>query len=158
MNNMRNHGPRRLSAAAAVALLATLSACDFSVTNPGPVEDDFLFNEEAFPGLVVGVRRELGQALDNLDSSEQCSLGGATAVRAFAQGETPGDSCDLLTIEARYLPPASWLGSYARELSFNVFYDEGRARLVHDASGQASGFNNHANLAGYGLGLSRVRP
>lgn len=94
------------------------------------------------------------QAMDNLDSSEQCSLGGATAVRAFAQGETPGDSCDLLTIEARYLPSASWLGSYARELSFNLFYDEGRAQLVHDASGQASGFNNHANLAGYGLGLA----
>ncbi|MCR2747156.1 ShlB/FhaC/HecB family hemolysin secretion/activation protein [Limnobacter parvus] len=94
------------------------------------------------------------QALDNLDSSEQCSLGGATAVRAFAQGETPGDSCDLFTVEARYLPTASWLGSYARELSFNLFYDQGRAQLRHNASGQGNGFNNHADLAGYGLGLA----
>lgn len=93
-------------------------------------------------------------ALDNLDSSEQCSLGGASAVRAFAQGETPGDSCDLFTLEARYLPTASWLGSTARELSFNVFYDEGRAKLRHDASTQPNGFNNHADLAGYGFGLA----
>lgn len=94
------------------------------------------------------------QAFDNLDSSEQCSLGGATAVRAFAQGETSGDSCDLFTLEARYLPSAAWLDSYARELSFNVFYDQGRVQLRHDASSQASGFNNHAELAGYGLGVA----
>lgn len=94
------------------------------------------------------------QAFDNLDSSEQCSLGGATAVRAFAQGETSGDSCDLFTLEARYLPSAAWLDGYARELSFNVFYDQGRVQLRHDASSQASGFDNHAELAGYGLGLA----
>lgn len=94
------------------------------------------------------------QAFDNLDSSEQCSLGGATAVRAFAQGETSGDSCDLFTLEARYLPSAARLDSYARELSFNVFYDQGRVQLRHDASSQVSGFNNHAELAGYGLGVA----
>lgn len=94
------------------------------------------------------------QALDNLDSSEQCSLGGATAVRAFAQGETSGDSCELFTLEARYLPSAGWLGSHARELSFNVFYDQGRVQLRNDTSARPNGFNNHAELAGYGLGLA----
>lgn len=93
-------------------------------------------------------------ALDNLDSSEQCSLGGATAVRAFAQGETSGDSCDLFTLEARYLPSASFLGSTARELSFNVFYDQGRVRFRENVSNQATGSNNHAELAGYGLGIA----
>lgn len=93
-------------------------------------------------------------ALDNLDSSEQCSLGGATAVRAFAQGETSGDSCDLFTLEARYLPSANWFGSAARELSFNVFFDQGRVRFREDTSNQPAGFNNHAELAGYGLGLA----
>jgi hemolysin activation/secretion protein len=94
------------------------------------------------------------QALDNLDSSEQCSLGGATAVRAFAQGETSGDSCDLFTLEARYLPSIDWFGSTARELSFNVFYDQGRVRFREDARTQPTGFNNHAELAGYGLGFA----
>lgn len=93
-------------------------------------------------------------ALDNLDSSEQCSLGGATAVRAFAQGETSGDSCDLFTLEARYLPSVDWFGSTARELSFNVFYDQGRVRLRQDATARPSDFDNHAELAGYGLGLA----
>lgn len=93
-------------------------------------------------------------ALDNLDSSEQCSLGGATAVRAFAQGETSGDSCDLFTLEARYLPSANWFGSASRELSFNVFFDQGRVRFREDTSNQPAGFNNHAELAGYGLGLA----
>lgn len=93
-------------------------------------------------------------AMENLDSSEQCSLGGATAVRAFAQGETSGDSCDLFTLEARYLPSANWFGSYARELSFNVFYDQGRVRLREDTSERPSGFDNHAELAGYGLAVA----
>ncbi len=97
-------------------------------------------------------------ALDNLDSSEQCSLGGATAVRAFAQGETSGDSCDLLTIEARYIAPEAWLGSIARELSFNVFYDEGRVQFRNDPSARAAGFQNHAELVGYGIGLAWDRP
>lgn len=81
-------------------------------------------------------------------------LGGATAVRAFAQGETSGDSCDLFTLEARYLPSANWFGSAARELSFNVFFDQGRVRFREDTSNQPAGFNNHAELAGYGLGLA----
>jgi len=93
-------------------------------------------------------------ALDNLDSSEQCSLGGATAVRAFAQGETSGDSCDLFTLEARYLPSIDWFGNTARELSLNVFYDQGRVRFREDASSQPTGFTNHAELAGYGFGLA----
>ena len=93
-------------------------------------------------------------AIENLDSSEQCSLGGATGVRAFAQGETSGDSCDLFTLEARYLPSANWFGSYARELSFNVFYDQGRVRLREDTSERPSGFDNHAELAGYGIGVA----
>lgn len=97
-------------------------------------------------------------ALDNLDSSEQCSLGGATAVRAFAQGETSGDSCDLFTIEARYIPSEAWLGSLAREVSFNVFYDEGRVQFRNDPSARPSGFQNHAELVGYGIGLAWDRP
>ncbi|WP_261933880.1 BamA/TamA family outer membrane protein, partial [Klebsiella pneumoniae] len=55
---------------------------------------------------------------------------------------------------ARYLPSANWFGSAARELSFNVFFDQGRVRFREDTSNQPAGFNNHAELAGYGLGLA----
>lgn len=111
--------------------------------------------QSIFPGKLMLWGFVRGQhALDNLDSSEQCSLGGATAVRAFAQGETSGDSCDLFTLEARYLPSADWLGSYAREVSFNVFYDQGRVRLREDPSARGRNFDNHAELAGYGIGFA----
>ncbi|HEX4843715.1 MAG TPA: ShlB/FhaC/HecB family hemolysin secretion/activation protein [Limnobacter sp.] len=93
-------------------------------------------------------------ALDNLDSSDQCALGGATAVRAFAQGEASGDSCTLFTAELRYLPTFAWFGQRGQGLSINLFYDEGRVEVRQDASARPSGFVNDRQLAGYGLGLS----
>lgn len=111
--------------------------------------------QSVMPGKLMLWGFARGQyALGNLDSSEQCSLGGATAVRAFAQGETSGDSCDLLTLEMRYLPTASWLGSSARELSVNFFYDQGRVSFRKDPSARAVSFDNHAELAGYGIALA----
>lgn len=107
------------------------------------------------PGRVLLWAYARGQhAFDNLDSSEQCSLGGATAVRAFAQGETSGDSCDLLTLEARYLPQAGFFGARAGELSLSVFYDQGRLRFRQDASARPINDPLKAELSGYGLGFA----
>ncbi len=97
------------------------------------------------------------QALDNQDSSDQCSLGGATAVRAFAQGEASGDSCTLFTAELRYLPKFDWFEGRGHGLSLNMFYDEGRAEARTDTRLRPVGFVNHRQLAGYGLGLSWER-
>ncbi|HEX4917266.1 MAG TPA: ShlB/FhaC/HecB family hemolysin secretion/activation protein [Limnobacter sp.] len=96
-------------------------------------------------------------ALDNLDSSDQCSLGGATAVRAFAQGEASGDSCLLFTAELRYLPTLAWFDQRGQGLSVNLFYDEGRVEMRKDPSARPSGFLNDRQLTGYGLGLSWER-
>ncbi|HEX4880538.1 MAG TPA: ShlB/FhaC/HecB family hemolysin secretion/activation protein, partial [Limnobacter sp.] len=93
-------------------------------------------------------------ALDNLDSSDQCSLGGATGVRAFAQGEASGDSCTLFTAELRYLPKLAWFEQRGHGLSLNLFYDEGRVELRQDPTGRPAGFVNDRQLTGYGLGLS----
>ncbi|MGI9175009.1 MAG: RagB/SusD family nutrient uptake outer membrane protein [Rhodothermales bacterium] len=46
-----------------VALLA-LSACDFTVENPGPVRDELLNDSTAFPAIVEGMERALGEALN----------------------------------------------------------------------------------------------
>lgn len=88
---------------------------------------------------------------DNLDSSEQCSLGGANAVRAFALGEASGDECLLFTLEARHVLNYDWLGAQGKNMSLNVFYDEGRTRPRHDAAARFAGFANLQELAGYGL-------
>ena len=49
---------------ALVALAAT--GCDLEVTNPGPVQDEFLNDERAFPAVLQGVRRAAALAYTRL--------------------------------------------------------------------------------------------
>ena len=49
--------------ALSVALLA-LSGCDFTVTNPGPVQDEFLNDNSANSAIVNGSGRMLSEALN----------------------------------------------------------------------------------------------
>ena len=51
----------RLLAATAALLVV---ACDFHVTNPGPVQDDFLDLAAAYPAIVNGAGRNLSDALN----------------------------------------------------------------------------------------------
>ncbi|AHG91765.1 RagB/SusD domain-containing protein [Gemmatirosa kalamazoonensis] len=51
----------RLLATAAALLVV---ACDFHVTNPGPVQDDFLDLSAAYPAIVNGAGRNLSDALN----------------------------------------------------------------------------------------------
>lgn len=50
--------------AAAVAVVVTLAGCDLTVTNPGPVQSDFLTDKNAIPALVNGAGRNLAEALN----------------------------------------------------------------------------------------------
>ncbi len=56
---------RRVVQVAAVAVLA-LTGCDLEVTNPGPVQDEFLNDERAFPAVLQGVRRAAAIAYTRL--------------------------------------------------------------------------------------------
>ena len=47
-----------------LCLMLTLSACDFTVTNPGPVQDDFLGELAAQEGVVEGAGRMLAEGLN----------------------------------------------------------------------------------------------
>lgn len=58
---------RRLRASGismAFAAVASMTACDTSVTNPGPVSDDQLDKEVALPAVVNGMARALARALN----------------------------------------------------------------------------------------------
>jgi hemolysin activation/secretion protein len=87
-----------------------------------------------------------GQAArKNLDSSEKMSLGGASGVRAFPQGEAAADEALLMNLELRYSFTS------APGLQAIAFYDAGSARINREALITDS--NNRRHLAGEGLGL-----
>lgn len=84
----------------------------------------------------------------NLDSSEKLILGGPYGVRAYPQGEAPGDSGYVLTGELRYAfsisaSPGSWY--------FSAFVDTGKAKLNESPFSAAA---NHRRLSGGGFGLA----
>ena len=55
---------RTFATVTAFAALLALAACDFTVENPGPVRDELLNDSTAFPAIVEGMERALGEALN----------------------------------------------------------------------------------------------
>jgi hemolysin activation/secretion protein len=93
-------------------------------------------------------------AAKNLDSSEKFVLGGPNGVRAYPQGEAPGDEGYLLNLELRYeLNPS---------LQVAVFVDHGEIHLHRNEWAGWNGANtrigNRYGLSGYGAGLSWSQP
>lgn len=86
----------------------------------------------------------------NLDSSEQISLGGASAVRAYPVGEASADLGIVFTGELRYLLPK--LGPLPGLLQLSGFVDQGYAKI--DARPLAGERNNIRNLLGVGFGVN----
>jgi hemolysin activation/secretion protein len=86
-----------------------------------------------------------GQVADrNLDSSEKLVLGGATGVRAYAQGEATGDDGAIVNLEARRALAPAWEAA--------IFYDRGDVRFNHVP--WVGNTDTHRSLAGWGAGLA----
>lgn len=90
---------RRLGAAAATIAVVWCTACDLSVTNPGPIQDSQLNTPTAIPALVNGMSGDLSVALgDYVDrgallTGELTHSGNFAAEGDFAQGiVTPEDA------------------------------------------------------------------
>ena len=106
--------------------------------------------------------RTTGQfAFDNLDSSEQFSVGGPNSVRAYPGGEISGDHGWQATVEARYDVPGFQLGG--ADLQLNAFYDAGGVTLDREDSSNAANINTNATNtpvimgAGFGASLTRAQ-
>ena len=101
------------------------------------------------PLSVYGLIR--GQvASKNLDISEKMELGGAYAVRAYAEGEIYVDDGYVATLEARLLlppPPAPMPG----RLQLIGFIDTGQASTNHSPWFPGP---NHVSVSGGGVGLN----
>ncbi|ACF11781.1 Polypeptide-transport-associated domain protein ShlB-type [Chlorobaculum parvum NCIB 8327] len=93
-------------------------------------------------------------APQNLDTSEQFSLGGPYGVRAYPLGEGLGDQGQMINVDLRYaIPVESLRGS----VQLFGFYDAGQVQLHHDLKGTnvdtATGKNTYW-LQGAGLGVN----
>jgi hypothetical protein len=71
------------AAIGAVAVLLAFMACDFDVSNPGPVPDEFLDDEDAHRAVVNGAHRAMADA-----HSETSRVTGAVTREIFASGNT----------------------------------------------------------------------
>jgi len=92
------------------------------------------------------------KAAKNLDSSEKLILGGINGVRAYPQGEAPGDTGYLLSAELRYAFNAAVpQGS----LQLTGFVDTGQVRLNEETFAAGA---NHRRLSGAGVGLNWFKP
>ena len=105
------------------------------------------------PFSVYGLIR--GQfASKNLDISEKMELGGAYAVRAYAEGEIYGDDGYVATVEARWMlppPPAAIPG----RVQLFAFFDTGAVKTNH--SPWLPGPNRQSG-SGAGVGLDWTTP
>ena len=88
---------RRIVQVGAVLALAA-TGCDLEVTNPGPVQDEFLNDERAFPSVLQGVRRASALAYTRLayDSGMMSFEGtpGGLFDAEFVNGKLTSDNVD----------------------------------------------------------------
>jgi hemolysin activation/secretion protein len=88
----------------------------------------------------------------NLDSSEKMFLGGIGGVRAYPQGEAPGDSGYAASAELRY---AFSFAAFPGAWQASAFLDSGEVKINEDPFIAAS---NRRRLSGGGLGLEWSQP
>lgn len=103
MNHIDASGQRsrrwtRATAIPAVLALA-LGACDFEVTNPGPVQDEFLNEQGAFEAMIGGMKRATSEAM-NFTAFQ----GAAVARELHPTGGTGSFGLNVPVYNGRLLP------------------------------------------------------
>ena len=88
-------------------------------------------------------------AFNNLDSSEEISLGGAYGVRAYPVNEATGDQGTLLAVELRQ--------RLTQSISVFGFYDYGRIKINH-TEWMTTTTPNSYSLEGAGGGIAYIKP
>ncbi len=103
--------------------------------------------------LMMRVSLRSQYSLDNLDSSEQFSLGGPYGVRAYPVSEAMGDEGHLFNLEASY---AIAIPERFGDLKWNIFYDAGQIVLHKNTWANAISTATNKNrywLQGAGTGF-----
>jgi hypothetical protein len=96
----------KLRIGAAVLLLVAMTSCDTTVTNPGPVQDDFLSDRNAASAMVSGAGRALSSGMNWISYTGAAvareihpagSTGSFGISARWQNGELNGDDSDLNT-------------------------------------------------------------
>ena len=97
---------RRALAVGGVLLLALLvaPACDLSVTNPGPVQDQFLDDPKAFAGIVNGMGRAYSGVLGVDGMGAIVKFTACVTRELFPSGNLLDHGCDIREEEGLLLP------------------------------------------------------
>jgi hemolysin activation/secretion protein len=106
-------------------------------------------NQTLFHGLSLYAGAYGQWSKNNLTSSEQLSLGGPSAVRAWQRGESYSDKGMVTTVELRYLFDS--IGELPGTLQVIAFVDHGDAILHANPTPDTD--DNSRNLTGAGFGM-----
>ena len=93
----------RLRVLPLLAAITGLLACDFKVSNPGPVEDSFLSDEAAHDAIVNGAMRAFNTALGT-DGANFAMCGGVISREWFPSGQTGSFACNVQDYRNQLLP------------------------------------------------------
>jgi hypothetical protein len=89
--------------AIALAIAAFFSACDFKVSNPGPVEDSFLDDAAAHDAVVYGAIRAFNTALGT-DGNNFAMCGAVVSREWFPSGQTGSFACSVQDFRNQLVP------------------------------------------------------
>lgn len=92
MNLIPSFNSRRVAATCAMAMV--LLACDLKVSNPGPVQDEFLADPAAHDAIVYGAMRAFNSALAG-DGGNFAMCGAVIAREWFPSGQTGSFACSV---------------------------------------------------------------
>lgn len=132
----------RLAAVAAAAFAVAATGCE--VTNPGPVQDEFLNNAEARQGVVSGMIRAHSDALNAGCGPALTRQGGAVSREIFPAGNT--GTCGITVNEARgVLPPDEENGIWVEAQNARWVAEDGIRRFQETM--ESSAFQSSALVA-----------
>ena len=114
------HGRRFLHALVSAAMVAGAAACDFEVTNPGPIQDESINNESAHQALVNASIRSFGDGLGFLYVGDGIVHGHVASGHTGTAGTEELEEVGLLNDERNgangswdSLQRARWIGEEA---------------------------------------------
>jgi SusD family len=149
---MTHHRERLFRVAVGLVAAVTLAtACDFSVTNPGPVEDKYLSDPTARPALVTGMRRALATAVNGQGGGGGVGVilywGGAMDYEINPAGSTGSFGIQTYIYSGHFRPEDNNIWGNAQQARWVA--EDGIDRFVAESAPQDSLFAAAYLWAGY---------